>query len=263
MRNITRSGDIKVTYKEFKETFSSLHQKPKRPSFLFHLFRVDFILLTLAAVGGVVFSAFRTFTLIAEQSGSAVALFAVFALECSMAGLIVSQVRKNQGDFVRWVRSSAMWVTVAILLLILIVTNASYEIRQVGLAISEQGLRVVLVVFLGVMIPILVVINLENLASRMPEYLDEYRAAMDKFYQDLLGWNEQLEEAWEHEQSKEFSEDVPARIYTKEARREFILEQIQNGVSLNKTRLAERFNVSTTTIHNDIKELTAEQENDF
>lgn len=253
-----------MNYQEFKQYFISLHPQPTKPRIWGYLFRVDFILLTLAAIGGVGFSAFRTFTVIAEQSGKGAALFAIFALELSMAGLILGQARKSQSWFIKSLRSGATWITISILLLILVVTNASYEIAQVGLAISEQGTQIVLVLFLGVMIPLLVVVNLENLATRVPEYMDEYRQAVDKFYADYQGWHEQLEEGWEAEQVKEYAEDRSLKSYSKQERREFIADQMEKGVSLNKTKLANKFNVSTTTIHNDVKDLTIEEdENQF
>jgi hypothetical protein len=245
-----------MNYIDYKNYFSSLHPVPEKPYLRQYIFRADLILLILAALGGVIFSASRTFTLIAEQSGSTIAAFAVLALEFSLAGLILGSSHRNQGKFMNFMRSSAMWITVFLLLMILIVTNASYEIKQVGLLLSDQAVKVVLVLFLGVMIPILVVINLENLATRIPEYTEEFKQAQAKYYHELAMWNVELAESWEEEQDKELAEDKPVLAYSKEERREFIREQLSLGKKLNKSKLAQKFGVSTTTIINDIRELT-------
>lgn len=249
-----------MTYDEYKNHFLSLHPKPARPSIWGFLFRVDLIFLILAAAGGVVFSASRTFTLIAEQSGSSIAAFAVLALEFSLAGLILSEAHRNTGWFMRAIRSSAVWIAIFLLVLILVVTNASYEIKQVGLVFSDQILKIVVVFFLGVMIPILVVINLENVATKFPVHLQEFRQAQDKYYQDLAGWTEQLEEGWNDERDKEFAEDKPMQAYAKDERRTFIKEQLDGGKKLNKSKLAQRFGVSVTTIINDISALETKEE---
>lgn len=251
-----------MTYEEFSNHFVLLHPQPDKPNIIFYLLRIDLILLTLAALGGVIFSASRTFTLIAEQSGSSIAAFAVLALEFSLAGLILSEARKNNAWVVRAMRASAVWVTIVLLLLILVVTNASYEIKQVNLMVPEQILQWVLVFFLGVLIPILVVINLENLSTRIPEYLDEYKQNKAQYYVDLTAWNKELADAWKDERRKEFSEETPMTVYTKQERREFIQEQLTRGEQINKSKLAEKFGVSTTTIINDIKELAPTKSTD-
>ncbi len=245
-----------MNQEEYKNYFQSLHPRPEKPYLKQYLLRPDLIFLILAAIGGVIFSASRTFTLIAEQSGSYIAAFAVLALEFSMTGLILSETRKNQGNVMNFLRASAMWITIGILLLILIVTNTSYEIRQVGLLVSEQALKIVLVMFLGVMIPVLVVINLENLASRIPEYITDYHKNLDNYYHMLAGWTEQLEDGWSAERDKEFAQDKPATAYSKEERKTFIKEQLATGKTLNKSKIAQRFGVSVTTVTNDIKDLT-------
>jgi hypothetical protein len=237
----------------FTEQFKTFNPLPEQPRLRNYVLRVDLLLLILAALGGVIFSASRTFTLIAEQSGSSIAAFAVLALEFSLAGLILSGTHKNQGWFTNFLRSSAKWITIVILLLILIVTNASYEIRQVGLAISEESLKIVLVFFLGMMIPVLVVINLENLSVTIPEYFDEFRQAKVEYYQQLAKWNEELEVAWKAEDNK--TSVTPGIVCDKQTRRAAIQEQLERGESLNKSKLAETFGVSTTTILNDVKEL--------
>src|SRR3972149_8428603 len=142
-----------MTCADVTNHFISLHPRPDKPSLVKYLFRADLILLVLAALGGIVFSASRTFTLISEQSGSAIAAFAVLALEFSLAGLILSEARKNQDWMMKAMRASAVWITILLLLLILVETNAIYEIKQVNLMVPEQALKWVLVFFLGVMIP--------------------------------------------------------------------------------------------------------------
>lgn len=245
-----------MTRDEFVSHYILLHPRPEKPVLLRYLFRVDFILLILAAIGGVTFSASRTFTLIAEQSGSMIAAFAVFALEFSLAGLILSQARKSTGRFMNFLRAWSVWITIFLLLFILIVTNASYEIKQVNLMVPEAALQWVLVFFLGVLIPVLVFINMDNLATSIPEHLEEYKKAVDKYYYDLEAWEERLEDGWEDERTKEFAEDKPMTAYLKQDRRQFIQELLAKGEKINKTKLAEKFNVSTTTIINDVKELT-------
>lgn len=245
-----------MTRDEFINHFISLHPRPEKPVLTKYLVRVDFILLILAAIGGVTFSASRTFTLIAEQSGSMIAAFAVFALEFSLAGLILSQARKNTGRFMTFLRASSAWITIFLLLFILIVTNASYEIKQVNLMVPEAALQWVLVFFLGVLVPVLVFINMDNLATSLPEHLEEFGRDTEKYYSDLAGWNEQLEDGWEDERTKEFAEDKPAAAYQKQDRREFLQEQLDKGVRINKSKAAQKFGVSVTTIINDLKDLT-------
>lgn len=245
-----------MTRDEFINHFIMLHPRPNKPIMYKYLVRVDFILLILAAIGGVTFSASRTFTLIADQSGSMIAAFAVFALEFSLAGLILSQARKNTGRFMTFLRASSAWLTIILLLFILIVTNASYEIKQVNLMMPEAALQWVLVFFLGVLVPVLVFINMDNLATSLPEHLEEFKKDTEKYYGDLAVWNEQLEDGWKDERTKEFAEDVPTTAYVKQDRREFLQEQLEKGVKINKSKVAQRFGVSTTTIINDLKELT-------
>ena len=247
-----------MTFENFSANFKLTNPLPEQPRLRNYILRIDLLLLILAALGGVIFSASRTFTLIAEQSGSSIAAFAVLALEFSLAGLILGGAHKNQGWVANFIRSSAMWVTVVILLLILIVTNASYEIRQVGLAISEEGLKVVMVFFLGVMIPILVVINLENLATRIPEYLDNFEQSKLNYNKELAAWNVSLEEAWKAEEAKQsaINSPSPSTMYDKHTRRAMLQLQMERGETLNKSKLAEQFGVSTTTIINDVRELS-------
>lgn len=255
-----------MNYKDFQEYFLSVNPKPTKPNWFGFLFRVDFILLMLAAIGGVLFSAFRTYTLIAEQSGSFVALFAVFALEFSLTGLLLSQSRKSNNWLIKGIRAGAVWITITILLLILVVTNASYEIKQVGLVISDSALNIILVVFLGVMIPILVVVNLENLAVRVPEFIDENKERQAQYYKDLDEWNKKLQAAWETERKNKqpkVKPKLPEKSYSKEERLNYIRKQLDSGLQLNKSKLAKMFNVSTTTIFNDVKEVENERESQF
>lgn len=249
--------------KYFLEQYKTYNPPPNKPSRWRFLLRIDTILLILAAIGGVIFSASRTYTLVAEQSGSVIAAFAVWALEFSLTGLILAQSHRNKGWVMKTLRAGAAWFTILLLLLILIITNASYEIRTVDLAISEEGIKYAMVFFLGVLIPILVVINVENVATQLPQYNEEFEAAYKNYLENLKEWNETFQDSLKDSNKEKpktvvVQEKSPAS-YSKEDRIEIIRELIERGETPNKSKLAQKLGVSPTTISNDIKFIELEK----
>lgn len=243
-----------MNFEKFVSEYQLKHPKPKSPRWGGFLLRPEIIFLLLGALGSMLLSASRTFEIMREQSGLFVAIVTVAAMEFTITGLIIVFARST--GHIRWIeimRRVSSWAAIILLVLVLIVTNTTYEIRTVGLVVNEQVINILIVLFLGALVPVMVVLNFENLSVQLPRYWREFQQAQEAYQEKRAYWMAQMDEAW-HQALLESTHIESEVEYRPRAERLRVIRQLIGlGSKLDRNKLARQFKVAPETIDDDVK----------
>ena len=230
----------------------------KKPILFLYVFRPAPILLVLSSLCLVVLSATRTWAVISAQAGPVVATLAVIGLEGSLAGGLLAISRSHhEGWLARLLRRASTVLSVVVLVLVLVVTNTYSEIRSLGVVVNQTLMDWLIVIFLGAIVPLLVVVNIENMTSRISQYLDDYR-------RDLTDWIAgQASPAYLKPSSNGLNgsnNGNSSRRRVSRVRRLEALRALSDGELADLAGLSRMFGVSPSTIRRDVQSILEERE---
>lgn len=232
----------------------------KKPILFFYVFRPAPILLVLSSLCLIVLSATRTWAVISAQAGPVVATLAVIGLEGSLTGGLLAVSRSRQeGWLPQLLRHASTVLSVVVLVLVLVVTNTYSEIRSLGVIVNQVVMDWLVVVFLGAIVPLLVVVNIENMTSRVSQYLADYQ-------RDLADWlMNQAGSAYPRSPSGALgatgsSNGNNGRRRVSRAKRLEALRALNDGELADLAGLSRMFGVSPSTIRRDVQSILEERE---
>lgn len=223
-----------------------------RPVLFFYIIRPAPVLLILSSLCLVVLSATRTWAIISAQAGPVVATLSVIGLEGSLTGGLLAISRNHQDWWLPCLlRRVSTYLAVFVLVLVLIVTNTYSEIRALGVVVNRVVMDWLIVIFLGAVVPLLVVVNIENMASRINQYIAEYR-------RDLANWA-----AGRAGVVLDKPSGNGARRRARRAERLEALRALDGDRLADLDSLSRAFGVSVPTIKRDIRAILEKEEGGF